>query len=50
MRMMKELEHISYEKRLESRAIQPGESSKGLIDGCKYLRGWYKEDRTSGAR
>lgn len=23
--MMKELEHISYEKRLESRTVQPGE-------------------------
>lgn len=51
MGMMKELEHMSYEKRLESRDCSAWrrESSEGLTDVCKYLRGWYKEYRAIGA-
>lgn len=44
MRVMKELEDISCKERLERRACSAWrrESSKGLTDVCKYLRGWYK--------
>lgn len=48
MRMMRELEDTSCEKRLQSRDCSAWgrESSE---DVCKYLKGWYKEDRTSSA-
>lgn len=48
MRMMRELEHISYEKRLQSRDCSAwGRESAEHVS--KYLKEWYKEDTTSSA-